>query len=412
MNTLQPYSRTPKLIRRLLDPDKGLYVFCCALALAYGIAPLAIYAFHPGGGSYFTLALITFCSIGAMFAGSRFSLFDHRFRRAAARLFIPEHLFNFTTWGVFLVFFFVTLATAPSVPILSALQGATGSELSDERGAFLKGRQGAEIALLYVSTFLVNTVVPYSIVLLYLRRSKWRHLSAAVFLMFCVSFMQKSLFLNLTLPLLVFMAYSRQLGRRAFSAIAIGSIALLLVTTTLSLRSEDNAGAARGGDYLSAMYAPSGPVEYFLWRSLAVPIFTASDTLVVHAQQFQSRPLLGATSTLLSSVFGMPRINLERYVFEHQFGGWNEIANSNAVFIVEGYVNFGWIGVVLFGFFVGMVFRWFRLAQDPAFKSLWILFAFILFSAGLIGMLLSNGFAYMLFHALYFRVGEHGKRRV
>lgn len=409
MNT-QQRSPAPRLIRRLLDPDKGLHVFCFALAFAYGIAPLAVYIFHPAGGSYLKLALITFCSIGAILIGSRFSLLDHRFREATSRLFIPDRWFNLTTWGIFLIFFAVTLATAPSIPILSAFQGASGSELSDERGAFLKGRQGAEIALLYVSTFLVNTIVPYSVVLLYLRRSKWRHISAFVFLLFCISFMQKSLFLNLTLPLLVFMAYSRQLGRRAFFAIAAGSIALLLVTTALSLRSEESSASGRGGDFLSAMYAPSGPVEYFFWRSVAVPVFTASDTLVVHAQRFQDRPLFGATSTFLSLVFNLERVNLERYVFEHQFGGWNEIANSNAVFSVEAYVNFDWIGVVIFGFFVGMVFRWFRLASDPAFKSLWILFAFVLFSAGLIGMLLSNGFAYMLFHALYFRVGEYGKR--
>ena len=57
--------------------------------------------------------------------------------------------------------------------------------------------------------------------------------------------------------------------------------------------------------------------------------------------------------------------------------------------------------------FVGQVFRWFRISKDVAFRSLWPIFAVILFSAPLIGMLLSNGFAYMLFHALFIRVQKY-----
>lgn len=64
-------------------------------------------------------------------------------------------------------------------------------------------------------------------------------------------------------------------------------------------------------------------------------------------------------------------------------------------------------GVFVFGVFVGQVFRWFRISQDIAFRSLWPLFAFVLFSAPLIGMLLSNGFAYMLFHALFIRIQKN-----
>ena len=114
--------------------------------------------------------------------------------------------------------------------------------------------------------------------------------------------------------------------------------------------------------------------------------------------------LLGATSSLLSAVFGLERINLERFVFEHQFGGWNDTANANAVYIVDAYANFGYVGVVIFGLFIGQIFRWFRLSSDGAFKSLWVIFAFTLFNASLIGMLFSNGFLYMIFHTLFVSV--------
>lgn len=308
-----------------------------------------------------------------------------------------------------MVFIVVAFATAPSIPILSALQGASANDLSQERGDFLKGRQGAGIALLYLSTFLVNTIVPYSIILLYSFRSKFRHVSAILFFVFCISFLQKSLFLNLILPLLAYLAISRKMHGKVFFGLIIGSIALLILTTFLSLSGETSE-SENSGDYMSAQYAPANSLDYFLWRSTAVPIFTAVDTLIVHADQFGSRPLLGATSSLLSAIFDIERVNIERFVFEHQFGSWNDTANANAVFVIDAYVNFDWFGVVAFGLFVGLVFRWFRISHDIAFRSLWVIFAFILFSSPLIGMLLSNGFLYMLFHALYIQVGTHGRR--
>jgi hypothetical protein len=222
--------------------------------------------------------------------------------------------------------------------------------------------------------------------------------------------MQKALFLNLVLPLLALLAIQNRLQVRSALGVVLGSLLVLLVGTYLSLgETGEGAAAAQGGTYLTAIYTPSNPLDYFVWRSFAVPVFTSTDTLLVHTEQFGGNPLLGATSTLISSIFGMERINLERFVFAHQFGGWNEHANANAVFITEAYVNFGLVGVLVFAVFVGLIFRWFRVSRDVGFKALWPLLAFILFSAGLIGMLLSNGFLYMLFHALFIKIVSSGK---
>ena len=160
---------------------------------------------------------------------------------------------------------------------------------------------------------------------------------------------------------------------------------------------------------MSAVYQPISPLDYFVWRAFAVPIYTAADTLIVHEQKYKGELLMGSTSSFLSSVFGLQRVNLERYVFEYQFGGWNETANSNAVFIVDAYANFGLLGVIFFSLFVGQLFRWFRISPDIGFKSLWPLFAFILFNASLIGTLFSNGFLYMVLHALFFKCRSNYK---
>ena len=393
-----------------MDPKNGLTVFCTALGLVYGVVPIIVYFLILPESTFLHLALLTLVAIVSLVLGSRVSIFDHRFRGTEPRIAIDSFAFHFVGWSIFLAFIAVTLATAPSIPLISAIRGASSEVLSQERGEFLKGRTGVWIALLYLSTFLTSTIIPYSIVLLYASGSRFRHVFAGLFFVFCVSFMQKALFLNLVLPLLAYLAITRKLPTRAAVSSVLTSVVILFLATYLSL-GDDAPGDTRDGigalDYFSAAYAPTNPIEYFGWRAFAVPIFTATDTLLVHAQEFGGRYLLGASSSLVSSLFGMERINIERYVFEHQFGWWNELANANAVFITDAYVNFGYLGVVVFAFVIGQVFRWFRLSKDVGFKSLWPLFAFTLFSAPLIGMLLSNGFLYMLFHASFLKISPN-----
>jgi hypothetical protein len=399
-------------IAKLLHPRNGLKAFSGVLLLIYALIPACIYTFFNPELIFLKLSLLSCLAIAAMWLGSLIPLFDSRFKTGAARLELNSNFFHTVTWVIFFVFVTVTFLTAPSIPLISAIQGATADTLSQERGDFLKIRVGAEMALLYISTILTNTIIPYSIVLLYASNSKFRHFLAVSFFIFCISFLAKALFLNLVLPLLAYLAIVNKLNKKAVTIGVLGSILILFFGTALSLGNGDDASfdfTTTVAEYISATYVPTNPLDYFAWRAFAVPIYTATDTLLVHAQQFGDQPLMGATSSLLSAIFDLERINLERYVFEYQFGEWNEAANANAVFIVDAYANFGYAGVIIFSLFVGQIFRLFRLSSDVGFKSLWPLFAFVLFNASLIGMLLSNGFLYMLFHALFFSVASNRK---
>ena len=395
-----------------MAPENGLVVFCTAIGLVYGILPILVYLSIFPEITFAHLGLLTALAISGLLLGFRISVFDRRLHGDGPRLVISPFAFHFTTWLIFISFILITLVTAPTIPLISAIRGASSEILSEERGEFLKGRTGAWIALLYLSTFLTSTLIPYSIILLYATRSHYRHLLASLFFIFCISFMQKALFLNLVLPLLAYLSISHKLPARAAVTSILGSVVIIFFTTYLSL-GDNEPNDARDGisvlDYFSAAYAPTNPIEYFGWRALSVPIFTATDTLLVHSEEFGGRYLLGASSSLIASLTGMERINIERYVFEHQFGWWNELANANAVFITDAFVNFGYPGVLIFGMLIGQIFRWFKISSDVGFKSLWPLFAFGLFSASLIGMLLSNGFLYMLFHASFMKVSPSRK---
>lgn len=389
------------ILENLLLPNNGFIIFTVAIAIVYGLLPLSLALIFPDAGSFGLLSAITLVSILAMWTGYRIVIFDRRFSLRLTRLEVSGVGFISAIWVIFITFIAVTMVTAESIPIVGAISGLDANLVSQQRGEFLKGREGIGILLLYLST-LMSTFVPYTIVLLYDRKSKYRHLALIIFLLYAVSFMVKALFLYVVLPMLVYLAIKNRLNFRLFIIAFSFSLSLLLMLTYISLHGD--LLAESDGRFFSATFIPSDPFSYFIWRSIAVPIFTAGDTLLVHSELFSGEPLMGATSSLLSILFGFERINLERFVFEHQFGSWNEIANSNAVFMTDAFVNFGWIGVVAFGFFVGKVFRLFCLSEDLGFKALWINFAFLLFSGSLIGVLLSNWWIFLLLHVIFIKL--------
>lgn len=392
---------------KLLLPVNAGMVFCCLLLTTYAVIPLVLYLGTPVGDEFLKLTFLTLVAVIGIVLGMNTPIFRSRFQPQAPRLNIRRGWFAATVWFTFAAIVAVTLWTAPSIPLISALQGADSETLSLERGEFLKGRDGPWIALLYLTTIFTTTLVPYVTVLMYHHRSRLRHLCALGFFLFCISFLQKALFLNLILPLLVYLGIKGRLkGPRALIGLLICGL-ILLAGTYLSHGDDGNPGSNASSDihtFFSAEYLPVSAPDYFLWRAGAVPIFTATDTLLVHSQQFKDHPLMGATSTLVSKLVGIERINIERYVFEHQFGSWNEAANANAVFFVDAYVNFGLLGVLILGFVTGQFFQWFARSRDVAFQSLWGIFAFTLFSASLLGLLLGGGFLYLVFHALLVRI--------
>jgi len=258
-----------------------------------------------------------------------------------------------------------------------------------------------EAALSYLGTFFVSALLPYSLVMLFIERSRFRYLLLMLFLGFSMSFLVKSLFIYVLFPLFYLAARQKRSNLFLQLSIVIGSFGLLYLMAVLVLGELDDAVVQSSGDFFEAGYASRGMIDFLIWRSIAVPMFTASDTLLVFNEQLNGQPLWGATSSFLAWIFSLERVNLERLVFAQQWG-WNDLANANSVFFTEAFANFGWGGVVLFSLFVGQSLRWFRKSHDEAFKALWIIYCFALFSGGLIATLLSLGYILIFTLSLFF----------
>ena len=392
------------MIRFLLDPARSGYVFSGAILFGYGIVPLWFYLSLNISGDYLQLALIAMLAAVAIVIG----FLGHRNPiEEAGKLPITLEAFTALVWVPFLLIAVLILATAPAIPLVTALQGGSADLIALQREEFLKSREGFAAVFVYLHAFFTGALVPYSIALMFIHKFRWRWILTALALLYTISFVEKAFFLKVALPLIYLFGTGAVRSRFGPKTTVAMAAAILVFVTTVSGSGSDP-GIGNSADFLSANYSPTGPIDHIIWRSLAVPVFTAADALHVFATYFNGEWLWGATSSFFSSIFGQNRIAFERLVFEAQWGQ-NETGtgSSNSVYFTEAFVNFGWVGVIVFSFFIGRVLTWFARSRDGAFRAIWPLFVMGLYSAGLIGSLLSNGFLLMLLIGLFIHIRPH-----
>ena len=398
-------------IQRIIETRWAALDFSIALLLAYAVLPFTIYFFFIDEPYFLELARLTLLAVGMISIGYFLPVFDSRFTSSAKRLRVDAFNFHILIWFFFLIFVIVTVATAESVPLISALRGVPAEILSQQRGEFLKARIGPGAALAYLSTLFVSALLPYSMVNLFIDRQRFRYFLLFIFLFYSAIFLQKALFINVLVPLVYLVAVRGQRSTAKMLFMGIAGAVLLYVLTKLAFVNYSGASAVTApGDFWKASYMPSNPIDHLFWRIIAVPIFTAADALRVFAEEFGGKWLWGATSSFLAVLSSLEHIPFEKMVYEYQWG-WNDTANANATYITEAYVNFGWVGVILFSLFVGQTLRWFRRSQDYAFKSLWPIYCFAIFTSGLIGTMFSNGYTLIFLLSLFARLSRQTYRK-
>lgn len=389
------------MIRFILNPTRSGYIFAAAILLGYGLVPLWFYLSANIGEDYLQLAMIAILAAAAVALG----FYGHRDPiNEAGKLPITVDAFTALVWIPFVLIALLILVTAPAIPLVTALQGGSPDLIALQREEFLKSREGIAAVFVYLNAFFTGALIPYSIALMFIHKYRWRWVLTGIALLYTISFVEKAFFLKVALPLIYLFgtgAVRSRFGPK--TTVAIAAVILLFVTTVSGTGSEPGIGTS--ADFFSSDYAPTGPIDHIIWRSLAVPVFTAADALRVFANYFNGEWLWGATSSFVTGLFGMERIPFERLVFEAEWGQ-NETGtgSSNSVYLTEAFVNFGWVGVILFSLFIGRSFTLFARSRNEAFRAIWPLFAMGLYSAGLIGTLLSNGFLAMLLIGLFVHI--------
>lgn len=390
------------ILARLTRAGAGADYLALLLLATYSLAPLAIAIGLDAPISFKQLAAVAAVAAAAVWLGARIRFADRLIDGRMPRIVVSANGFIAVVWTMFVLFVLVAWVTAEQIPLVAALRGADPDTIAVLREQFLKAREGWQSSFVYINAMLSGALIPYSIAFMFLHRLRVRWLAFAFFIVYCVSFVEKAFFMKAALPLLYLVAQRRVRLPISPAKLAWSIVGVLILVTVFS-----GAGSAAGGGgdaFFAVTYAPQGPLQHLIWRSVAIPIVTAADAFRVLDENFGGHVLWGATSSFVSALFGIQRIEFERVVFAAQWGQ-NETGtgSSNSVFITEAFVNFGWFGVVLFSLSVGLLMRLFARSQDQAFRALWPLFVLGVYTSGLIGLLLSNGFALLFGLALFVR---------
>lgn len=390
------------LLARITSARRAALYFVVVLLTTYTVVPLLIALVYDSADQFIELAAVSAVAALFVYLGSVIPFFDRVFTGKAPRVEVDPYSFIAAVWLAFVLFVLMAWLTAERIPLVASISGADPDTIAYLRERFLKDREGWQSSFVYINAVLTGALIPYSIALMFLHVMKHRWLAFAFFLIYCVSFLEKAFFLKAALPLLYLVAQRRIKIPLSPAKLVLAMLGMLIAVTLFS-----GAGAADGASgaaFFSAAYVPQGPLGHLLWRSVAIPLVTAADAIRVLNDEFGGRMLWGATSSFLATVFGQQRIEFERLVFAAQWGQ-NETGtgSSNSVYITEAFVNFGWIGIALFSLFVGLVLRMFARSRDEAFRSLWMLFFLGVYTAGVVGLLLSNGFALLFALNLFVR---------
>jgi hypothetical protein len=339
------------------------------------------------------------------------------------------------TLCIFVAYFSVltyAILTAEKVPLWEALTGTTSLEVAQSREMLFHSRSGAEKILIYLYSILTSVFIPYFLMLLFLNKNKLAWPLYVAFYLSLLIPMEKALFLKAFLPFFLIAANGFLSRRALYIAPLVAAIFLVsmnylargsddgvsqgaLTVNLYSLNSKQLNGSTnliQNGRYLTLKehvekYYPlrgTTAAGYLVNRVLWIPYVTAYDWIQYFEQELKGVHTEGRTSSLVSALLGKEKIPVETMIFGYQFGlGPTQTAGANTNFMVDGFVNFGMIGVILISSFVGLCIAFIEKINNPASSACIYLFMFQLLGGGFFGVLFGGGLGLFLPLVYFFR---------
>lgn len=410
------------------------------MIIFFGIQSLAGIAFLGGRAAYEFLAIFVLGMVVywmAFKAGDKYFKIDKRFLAQEKN----DGFFIFCVSSISFLYFsliLIALVTAEKVALWEALRGATSFQIAEAREMLFRSRSDGR-SLLYLSSILSSAFMPYIIMLCFIRKSKMAWPLFTVFAISLTLSLEKALILKAMLPMFLLAANGYVPKRMLYMA------PLLAIMTLVGMnhlaRGIDN-GASSGNISVSTVdvYFSSGAVDmeatvdninfnrrinlrqggemmtlgqhvlkyfplrgetglgYLVNRMLWIPYITAYDWLKYFNEEMGRKHAMGSTSLLVSKVAGVEQFPMERNIFAYQFGlAPGQSAAANANFLVDGFINFGYIGVILLSAFIGFGVAFFKKQHNAAAIACLYFFLFQLSGGGFLGVLLGGGLLFFIF---------------
>jgi hypothetical protein len=344
------------------------------------------------------------------------------------------------------------LVTSEKIALWEVIKGSSVDDLAFAREALFKSRVGWEKGLIYANAIFSSALMPFAVAVCYIEKKPYRHALLFFFAASLAPTLEKALILKALFPL-IFLGFNSYFPSKRVLQIALTAVVIVAANIIFSKmgqasyiaindaqiqqlqeqkarmlksnKSDTNTlivGDEAGGVELSGIQKQ---LDYYLWagtdlykynvfgdgqlqyvanRIFWIPYVTAFDWLGYFYEKLNGNYLLGRTSAVLSRIGGNPPFPMENEVFKYQFGeSGPKTAAANATFLVDAFVNFGWMGVIVYAGLFALI-TWVVVVQaNPAMQACYYYFALQVSMGGLSGVLFSNGLILLICLAFFIR---------
>lgn len=318
---------------------------------------------------------------------------------------------SYVIFGLYLGLIVYISITADQIALFIVFQGASIGDLAKSREMFLRTREGWEAAIPYINAMFVMALLPYSIASLFFVHHKLRFYFLGIFL-FCVLLtLEKSVALMALIPIIILSVNASDRGKnKSFKIIAAVIVLISGVSFLARGGLQDETLVSVRGD--SAATIPEdykllkcdNQICYIANRVLWIPYATAIDWLRYQDEELDGNYVLGRSIGPIATLLDTTKINLEREVFAFQWGQ-NETGtgSSNTAYFIDAFVNFSWIGVILYAMILALIVKIIDVSDNCPVKCTIFISLFYLGVNSLPPMLFSGGLIVIIFIALFFK---------
>lgn len=286
------------------------------------------------------------------------------------------------------------------------------------RSEFYKDKEGMVQVAVYLRSVLTKGFIPlYAVYSFVFYKKKNFILVFLTYLFFSLTTFEKSAILWFVLPLVVYFLYSKRYKLLVvYIFLAAFSIALLgflqqsessgAESTTSgfrdSFRVTDSLHNVESYQFIFSDIANKKTLPFMLDRIFWIPFVTFYDTLYYWTVAHDDYLYL-SSNRHLAKLAGIPFANVERNVFIFQFGGGEgTTGNSNASYIAEAYLMFGFLGVVLFSALLGFINGYVVSSGNWILISAFSVYPYaVILSASFLSMMFSGG---LLLYIILFNI--------
>ena len=283
--------------------------------------------------------------------------------------------------NIFLFFYVLLLLVIYSrnPPALFYILTGDFQLINELRAYATKGKVGIDSQLNFVYFTLSYALLPSYLLVLYYKKSKFRHYFLFLFSFFLMLNMQKARLLYLLIPLLflvisvidpvVFDKVYRRIRKKIVIYLVVFFVFLIVVSNYSGFNSDNFKGELsedlfeRSTTGARFLFSSFDSLTFVINRVIWISYITMVDW-VDFFHTSVGEYLHGSTIPGLYKVFGHDiRYQVENEVFKYSYrSGEGSLGTANTHFILDAFVNFGYFGVIIYsllsGFFLSFIYSY------------------------------------------------------